>query len=323
VAGPLLAGFLILIPATDEQTSFIIVAIFNFVTFLPQYFLLTMVYDANEHLRAPKEQPPSNADSVSRSALAEWWHGEWNPIMNLYNSWDLFMMQPINYLSISFAFLWLTILSPHDVVFTAYLKSQGYTDWELGVFRGVGALFGVASTVAFPWFVEKYGLQWASFIYIFEEAAMVIGASVIFTLNLKAETQILRFAFLGFILLSRCGLYGFEVGEIQMLQIGIPENVRGRVNSVESSLTSLASLAVFVAGLAFNNPKQFIYLCWGSAAFVALGAFIYLKWNATWKLVLGPHKHSKGADSDHAPHARQLGSDEESIEHDHARFERR
>lgn len=51
--------------------------------------------------------------------------GDWNPIANLYHGWKLFVKLPIALLVTSFALLWLTVLSPHDIVFTAYLNDKG------------------------------------------------------------------------------------------------------------------------------------------------------------------------------------------------------
>ena len=78
----------------------------------------------------------------------------------------------------------------------------------------------------------------------------------------------------------------------------------------------------FVQGLAFNHPKQFIYLCWGSATFVALGALVYMWWAAQWKLVVGSHKHAS-EDVEHNPNAQQRALENGDYEHDHARFEPR
>jgi len=57
------------------------------------------------------------------------------------------------------------------------------------------------------------------------------------------------------------------------------------VNGVEQSLTALASLAVFAAGLIDNNPRNFGYLVWGSVIAVALGAVVFVLWNLKYALL--------------------------------------
>jgi len=51
------------------------------------------------------------------------------------------------------------VLSPHNIIFTAYLKQTGYAEWELGIFRGIGALMGVIATFVFPWVAAKFGMR--------------------------------------------------------------------------------------------------------------------------------------------------------------------
>jgi len=58
------------------------------------------------------------------------------------------------------------------------------------------------------------------------------------------------------------------------------------VNSVEQSLTSLASVAVFVAGTIVNDPMKFGYLVWSSVAFIWLGAIVFLIWTFKYDSVL-------------------------------------
>lgn len=103
------------------------------------------------------------------------------------------------------------------IVFTAYLNSIGYSSWELGIFRGSGAIFGLIATFLFPPIVSKIGLVNASTIYIIEEAITMLISTFFFLLG---PSTIMNFLFLFSILISRCGLYGFEVGEIQFVQQG-------------------------------------------------------------------------------------------------------
>jgi len=71
----------------------------------------------------------------------------------------MFYRQPIALVSLAYCMLWLTILSPQNIVFTSFLKSIGSKEWQLALFRGAGAVFGVASTFGFPSFVARFGMQ--------------------------------------------------------------------------------------------------------------------------------------------------------------------
>jgi len=198
IGGPLIAGFVPLIPKVSLNYSFSIIAGFNFMTFIPQYLLLRYVYEAIPNLRKPKEKIINN-QPLSCSSI--FW-GEWNPIANIILGWNIFWKQPIALVSISMAFLWLTILSPHDIVFTAYLNAAGYSSFELGIFRGVGAFVGFAGTFLFPFVSPHLGLELATLVYILEEGLMIILSAIIFTLTKLddgSSSQIFHYVFLGLI----------------------------------------------------------------------------------------------------------------------------
>jgi len=288
LGGPFIAGGLLLLPITINAALLIIVA-FNFITFFPQYWLLRKTYLMVSVLQN-KVPPVLKEEDKSKSCLL----GPWNPIYNIISGGSLFVKQKIYLVVISFALLWLTVLSPHDIIFTSYLNSIGYSGIQLGFFRGLGALLGVGSTFIFPRFSGKFGLQYTSLFYILEEAIMILIAGIIYSTSYVNEGYTAGIFFLIFILLSRIGLYGFELGEIQILQIGVDERIRGEISSIEQSLTSLASLAIFVAGSIAEDPKYFAWLIWGSIFCVGTGAIIFLIWNYIYILRTSQNRENSG-----------------------------
>lgn len=58
--------------------------------------------------------------------------------------------------AISMALLYLTVMS-FGLLMTAYLKWKGKSEAELSVYRGLGALAGVAATVVFPFLHQNLG----------------------------------------------------------------------------------------------------------------------------------------------------------------------
>eukprot|EP01133_Synstelium_polycarpum_P012387 gene12387-14533_t len=276
VVAPFIAGTL----ASSRDHSiraFIVVGLINFVSFFPQYVLLTEVYHTTTaqrfHIDAP-EQPLQLAASFDLL-------GEWNPLANIIRGWSLFAQQKVFLVVIAYVLLWVTLLSPHDPVLTAYLSSTGnFTYLELSTFRGVGAIFGLISTLSFNFIVRRIGVINASAAYILEEGVMIVAAALAFT---GLEINSTKIAFLVFIVCSRMGLYGFEVCEIHFVQRGVPDNIRGIVSGVESSLTSLASLLVFVFCLLYSRPDQFYILVWISVTFITSGVLTLLYWIRTNK----------------------------------------
>eukprot|EP01121_Diplochlamys_sp_Union-15-3_P013633 TRINITY_DN4261_c0_g1_i1.p1 TRINITY_DN4261_c0_g1~~TRINITY_DN4261_c0_g1_i1.p1 ORF type:complete len:555 (+),score=48.18 TRINITY_DN4261_c0_g1_i1:212-1666(+) len=323
VLGPLIAGALPLIPTYNLRLAFLTIAVLNFVSFFPQLALLTSVYDMLPSLRMKE---PLEEDEIQRSTCYKIFLGDWNPFANLIRAGSEFVKQPVSLVVIAYAFLWLTVLSPHDVIFTAYLKSINYKEWELGLFRASGALFGVLSTILFPWAVGKIGISAASMIFIFWEGACLAVGGVL--IHFYTFTRVLfRVLFLVVIVLSRPGLYGFGIGEVQLCQLGVAENKRGIIGSVETSLTSLATLLTYIAGIVARKPENFKWLMWGSIACVNTGVLLFALWNMIWSFQTKMHSHHSIHNERHhiQLHTKELEDELNGINsmHTHPYFRRR
>ncbi|EGC34878.1 hypothetical protein DICPUDRAFT_34300 [Dictyostelium purpureum] len=285
VLAPFLAG---LITNRENPNSFLLIGLFNFVSFFPQYILLKIVYDKVSPLGL-KVDDKSQIDftdgldlsnittefkDLRNKSLKEIVLGEWNPLTNIIVGWRLFYQQNVFLIMVAYILLWFTVLSPHDSILTAYLSNNGYSDPELGLFRGLGAVFGLGSTLLFGRVVKLLGnITNAALGYILEEGILVLLAGFFFS-----SISDTKYVFMLSIIFSRCGLYGFELTEIHFVQRQVPDNIRGVVSGVESSLCSLATLSVFVVSIIINSIDQFYILVWGSILFVNLGWISIVLW---------------------------------------------
>eukprot|EP01132_Coremiostelium_polycephalum_P002192 gene2192-2695_t len=281
VVAPFIAG-LLSSPEVSNDTlrSFLIIGGINFLSFIPQYYLLKKVYDRTIQLRYHIDPLPQEQDDNQQhqpTTIKSILLGEWNPLTGIIKGWSIFYQQKVFLVIIAYVLLWFTLLSPHDPVLTAYLSSEGgYSYIELSIFRGAGAIFGLMSTLSFSTVTKRLGIANASVVYIFEEGIMVLLAGIIFSMIGNNDSA--KFMFLVLIVLSRCGLYGFEICEIHFVQRGVPDNIRGIVSGVESSLTGLASLLVFVFSLIINSTSNFYILVWLSIGFICSANLVLLLW---------------------------------------------
>jgi hypothetical protein len=69
------------------------------------------------------------------------------------------------------------------------------------------------------------------------------------------------------------------MGEVQIMQTGVPEDIRGTINSIESSFTKLAAMLVFLAAIVASEPQQFVYLMYASAVCINIGSVLFLIWS--------------------------------------------
>lgn len=263
VVSPVAAGFLLLLQS--NLIGFFIIAIWNIISFFPEVNLIKSVL---------KDRP----DLMKKAALPH--NTRKTLIQKLTGGWRAFFREPVALVAVAYAFLWLSVLSPHGVLLTGFLKDGwNMPEWLIGVFRGAGAFFGLFATFAFPWAEKRWGLAVSTRNFILFQAIMVIIALGFFWWSY----EIAQFGFLIFILLSRVGLYGFSLGEVQIRQVKISSSVRGEFNGFANALTGVATLGLYGAGTLLPSTDDFKYLVAGSVFFVICGVLTYLIWLKTEK----------------------------------------
>ena len=264
VASPIAAGFLLAAsPSNLPLLGFTIIALWNVLSFFPEYRLLQSVLKLCPELQTKKNHaPPTRDPSLGQK---------------LVGGWRAFLRQPAMLSMAAYALLWLSVLSPHGILLAAYLKKGwGLSESALGIFRGAGAFCGLVATYLYPKYAFKYGTVAASRGFILFQATAVALSLLSFCMRSD-----LRYASLGFILLSRIGLYGFSVGEVQIRQQSIAENERGRVNGFASALTSIATLGLYGAGTFYAEVDQFHILVYTSGIAVGTAALIFCAWSVS------------------------------------------
>lgn len=264
VTAPVLAGLLLLIAKPElPLLGFYLVALWNLVSFFPEYILLRSIFRSRPDL----ERKQIVASLNIREPIYK----------KLLNGWSAFFREPVAMVVGAYALLWLSVLSPHGVLLTAFLK-DGWElpEWAIGTFRGMGALFGLMATVLFPKVIKYFGLARGSQAFILFQT-LTVGLALSCFLIGGLPGQI---GFLGFILLSRIGLYGFSLGEMQIRQIGIRAESRGKVNGFASALTGVATLGLYSLGALLPTTADFEILILLSVAIVAVAALIFTVWTS-------------------------------------------
>ncbi|KAK5583012.1 hypothetical protein RB653_004602 [Dictyostelium firmibasis] len=297
---PFLAG---LVAQLCGASAFIWIGVFNFISFFPQYILLKIVYDRVSVLNLKiddeglidfkdgkdlstfiygdkYDEHGEDSNLKSKKSFKEFLMGEWNPFTNIIKGWIVFQRQSVFLVILAYCLLWFTILSPHDSILTAYLSNKGYSYIELSVFRGLGAIFGLGSTLVYNRLLKsksifKNNMNKLSLFYILEEGAFVLVSGLFFA---SSSSNLLKYIFMASIILSRCGLYGFEITEIHYVQRLVHHSERGLVSGVESSLCSLAVLIMFVISSSIQSTNNFFILIWVSISFVLAGGLSFFIW---------------------------------------------
>lgn len=260
VTAPIFTGLVFsLFTNKSEFWGFSIVAILNLLTFMPEYFLLK----ATQSSAAYKEK--ISIPSAPSNFLAVFIES----IQKLKN-------KPYALVIVSYAFLWLSVLSPHGVLLTSYLKDGAkISEMTIGLFRGLGALFGLIPTFLFSILKEKHGLIKTSKLFVLFQFITILASAICFYYLNNI------YVFLTLILFSRIGLYGFSIGETELRQILIPKDKRGEVNGIASSTTSMATLVLFLVASLLGNTANFGIMIIFSVIAVLTSLLIFFKFSSS------------------------------------------
>lgn len=259
VTAPIFAGAVLLIPnGSVLNVGFTIIALLNFITFVPEYLLLSSIKELANFKGRQEVKLYVNPIQEFKSGIKD------------FN--DSKFVVPM----VAYAFLWLSVLSPHGVLLAGYLKDGNkLSEFHISIFRGMGAFFGMIPTFIFPLMNKKWGLTFTSKLFLCFQAICVLVGAIFLSMN----TDNSIYLFLLMILLSRIGLYGFSIGESEARQIFIPSHLRGRINGVGVSLTSFATLILFAIGTLMPTSSDFSILVWTSTISVLIGYLILISWN--------------------------------------------
>lgn len=260
VSAPVFAGLaMTLFHEKSGLYGFSLIAIINILTFIPEYYLLSSIQALKEYKEKIVSLP------MTKNFLTEF-----------IDSLKKLKGKSYSIVIVSYAFLWFSVLSPHGVLLTSYLKDGAKaSEFTIGLFRGAGALFGLIPTFLFAFAKDKMGLLKASRSFILFQFVCVLLSAICFY---KLENI---YPFLILILFSRIGLYGFSIGETELRQVLIPKDKRGEVNGIANSITGMYTVGLFFMGSLLGDTAHFGIMIIISVVAVFASLLLFTKLNVT------------------------------------------
>jgi hypothetical protein len=322
--GPVLAGWALEVLAHNDgsmQRGFVFIATINVVSFVPEIYLLRKVYQSclalqlrcvDDDVNSMNQQKQTNS-SIKKDDVSPWiiWinHPSGLPLLTL-----------------SLASLYMTALAPDGVVLTSYLVTIGMSPTSIGAFRGIGAVSGVLGICLFSLLRNNYDdknesinsdgqqpmlvksierLRGLSLAFLLLEVVTILVAAAAFV---KCDTTSIEkneslswqiYIFLGSIVVSRAGLYSFDVGVLEIEQWIVDERFRNAVGSVEGALCSLCEMGMYVLSIALPNPSQFGVQVGVSASAVSFGSICFGLFLCSYHMHLHHHHDDEDEYHDH------------------------
>eukprot|EP00854_Cymbomonas_tetramitiformis_P019110 gene19110-22848_t len=196
VIAPLTAGVVIQSLGSTSLWPVILFGSLRILCLFPQCLFFKSAIERDNELGTRKGLDVSTAPKVSLLA-------SWKNFLNHKGSVQLIVL--------SYALVYLTVLSPHGLVLTAFLSTQSLSPAALSIFRSSGALIGVLGVTAFQLSVKKHGLESSTMGFIAFQAACAVSAAITYALVGTSGSLALLYFFMMFVALARFGLYGYEV----------------------------------------------------------------------------------------------------------------
>lgn len=286
--GPVAAG--LLMSYGSMLTAIVVLSVYSLCAWLPEACLLRAAHRHSHRLRLPKPL----------AACAQ--PGRPNGLQVLLGAsgWRLYFQQSTLLPGLALALLYFTVLSL-GFLMTSFLAWQGMSEATISLFRAAGALSGLMATVVFPALQRcGVGLVGAGVLGVsWQLSCLVAGVAPVVIAQALAGSQAdrpapsatapgfvdsghagtlplhLLYVLLLGLVLSRFGLWLFDLAVSQLQQELVPETELGAVSGVQASLQSAFEILSFVAGAVVSRPQWFHWLMTGSCGAVLAAAVLY------------------------------------------------
>jgi iron-regulated transporter 1 len=256
-----------LVDSYSTKVAAIVTAALSIASVSIEYFAIARVYQAVPALRDPKS---SDEDTLSRQPVSskERFVAA-AAVVSTYVCHQAFLP------SFALALLYLTVLSFSGQLIT-YLLAQDMSSASVALLRGVAAMFELSATWLGPWLHKRIGAVRSGIWFL--NAELLFVAIACGTLWLPEEHKskiVVTLTLVAMVILSRTGLWGFDLSAQLIVQDEVESDVRGTFSSLEASCQNLFEMLAFLSTMIFPRPEQFKIPAAISAGAVATAALLF------------------------------------------------
>ena len=191
-------------------------------------------------------------------------------------SWRVYWHHRVFLASIAYCMLFMTVLD-NGTLMTAYLVWRGVSQATVGLNRGLGACFGMAGTFLFPHIQRWSGSNTRAglvsiWVFFFSLLPCMLAFLVL------GEVRTSDYALIGCMILSRVGLWAFDLAVTQIMQEWTETHQRGLINGMQTASYQMFFVVIQALGMVVHNPADFGVLVVYSIMSVGAAAVAYTSW---------------------------------------------
>ena len=265
LAGPFAIS---IVDGFSTQVAIIVNLGMNILSVAVEYYAIARVYHDTEALQQQKASDlPADSDTViTRSHRLQQFIKMQAHELSWYFHHRAFRA------SFAGCLLYFTVLSFAGQM-TTYLLSAGYNSFHIAITRAASVTFEISATWLAPWVMARIGPVRSGIWFINWQMLCLAGAVASFWLvdsPLLAATGLV----VGTIL-SRIGLWGFDLSTQIIVQEEVDSEYRGSFSAIEASWQNLFELLSYATTIVASRPSQFRWPVLSSMVAVYVAGILY------------------------------------------------
>ncbi|KPM38881.1 hypothetical protein AK830_g7672 [Neonectria ditissima] len=252
--GPFFIG---VIDGISTETAILVNLGMNCVSVVIEYVSIAKVYHQVPALQRPKSIPdltPEHTQIASQTHGSRW-RFITQSISKAGEDTASYFKHPVFMASFAGSLLYFTVLAFNGQMVT-YLLATGYTPTQISVARTFSVIFEVLATWVGPWLMVKIGPVRAGLWFSsWQVGCLALGMSIFWKF---ADRPLLStLGLVGGTMLSRVGLWGFDLSVQIIVQEEVEADIRGAFSAVEASWQNVFEMCSYTLTIVLSSPSQF------------------------------------------------------------------
>ena len=264
----LMGPFIIaIIDGFSTEVAILVNLAMNLASVVFEYYAIAKVYNAVPalHRSGRTSSAPTN---MALSATMK------HSLSTMATSLDTYIRHPVFRPSLALSLLYLTVLSFSGQMVT-YLISTGYTSFHIAAARTISVAFEISATWLAPYIISLIGAIRAGIWFLsWQTLCLIITVAAFWSLQERSPLLASSVLVVGTIL-SRVGLWGFDLSAQLIVQEEVDSEARGSFSSLEASCQNTFELLSFAMTIVFARPERFRWPVAVSCAAVASAGGLY------------------------------------------------
>ncbi|TFY56518.1 hypothetical protein EVG20_g8895 [Dentipellis fragilis] len=237
-----------------------------------EYYAIAEVYGMVPELKRRSTtgddelQPVPSCDASMSSSCAP------TEACSLFSGLSAYLHHPAFLPSFTLSLLYLTVLSFGGQMVT-YLLSAGYTPLSVGLIRACSTCFEISATWIAPRVMARIGpVRGGIWFLNWQIASLAIAMQLFWTIK---DPYIAASSLVVGVVLSRVGLWGFDLCAQVIIQEEVGDENRGSFSTTEASFQNAFELLSYLSTMVFYRPEQFRYPVLISCVAVSCAGILY------------------------------------------------